>query len=119
MTRLMLSSLAYALLVSLGSFAQQTSAPPDAHQGMDARGAMVMGFDQEKTQHHFLLYPDGGAIEISVKDAADVVNRDAIRAHLPHLSTMFTAGEFDAPMLVHDAKNVPGTAVMGARKSAI
>src|SRR5690349_13469364 len=30
------------------------------------RGAAAMGFDQETTAHHFLLLPDGGAIEVSV-----------------------------------------------------
>ena len=32
---------------------------------------------------------------------------------------MFTDGNFEAPMLVHDSKNVPGSKVMAARKSAI
>ena len=50
-----------------------------------------MGFDQHKTAHHFYLFEDGGAIEIAVKDAADTVNRDAIRAHLPHIAMRFGA----------------------------
>ncbi len=77
---------------------------------MNHRGAQVMGFDQDKTAHHFLLYEDGGAIDVSVKDKGDSKNRDAIRAHLLHIAQMFGQGTFDAPMLVHDTKNVPGTA---------
>ena len=30
-----------------------------------------MGFDQQRTAHHFLLFKDGGAIDVSVKDAGD------------------------------------------------
>ena len=81
--------------------------------------AMVMGFDQKRTAHHFLLFSDGGAIDVSVNDPDDTKNRDAIRSHLPHIAMMFGAGNFDAPMLVHDSANVPGTKVMTERKAAI
>ena len=77
-----------------------------------------MGFDQDKTTHHFLLFDDGGAIDVSVKDESDTTNRDAIRAHLPHIAMMFGAGNFDAPMLVHDTA-VPGTAEMSKLKDRI
>ena len=83
------------------------------------QGAMVMGFDQDKTTHHFLIYEDGGAIDISVNDAADAKNRDAIRSHLPHVAMLFGAGNFDVPMFVHDSKTVPGTNVLAARKSSL
>jgi hypothetical protein len=91
----------------------------DPHQAMNDRGAMAMGFDQDKTTHHFYLYEDGGAIAIVANDPADTKNRDAIRSHLPHISIMFGDGNFDVPMLVHDSANVPGTKVMAARKGAI
>jgi hypothetical protein len=91
----------------------------DPHQTMNDRGAMVMGFDQDKTAHHFYLYEDGGAIDTAVKDATDTKDRDAIRAHLPHIATMFGMGDFDAPMLVHDSKDVPGTAVLTKQKDKI
>ena len=100
---------------------QATQPPPtaqDPHAQMHARGGKVMGFDQDKTAHHFFLYADGGAIDVSVKDAADTVNRDAIRAHLPHIERLFSEGSFDAPMAVH-ATTVPGTAVMAARKGRL
>jgi hypothetical protein len=78
----------------------------------------AMGFDQDKTTHHFLLYTDGGAIDVSVKDPADTKNRDAIRSHLPHIAMMFAEGNFDAPMLVHQQK-VPGTEAMAKTKASI
>ena len=82
------------------------------------RGAAVMGFDQHTTAHHFSLYSDGGSIAVSVKDtkeAKDTKERDAIRAHLSHIAMKFGSGDFDAPMLVHDTKDVPGIAVLGER----
>ena len=57
---------------------------------------------------YFLLFNDGGAIDVGVKDATDTKNRDAIRSHLPHIAMMFGNGNFDAPMLVHDSASVPG-----------
>jgi hypothetical protein len=86
---------------------------------MNERGAAVMGFDQEKTVHHFYLHADGGAIDVAAKDASDAKNREAIRAHLPHIATMFGLGNFDAPMLVHGSAAVPGTAVLKARKDSV
>jgi hypothetical protein len=91
----------------------------DPHQDMNDRGAMVMGFDQAKTAHHFYLYNDGGAIQIAVKDVADTKDREAIRSHLPHIAMMFGMGDFDAPMLVHDTKDVPGISVLADRKDKI
>jgi hypothetical protein len=85
----------------------------------DQHGAMVMGFDQDKTAHHFLLYDDGGTIAVRVKDPADTQNRDAIRSHLPHIAMMFGDGNFDAPMLVHNSTSVPGTKTMASSKDRI
>jgi hypothetical protein len=113
--------------------AQQPS-PVDHDKGVKDRGDVVMGFSHEKTAHHFLLYADGGAIEIEVKgqnpepaerraplaspDASgqgispnDTAIRDQIRMHLTHFSRLFAEGNFIGPMLIH-AENVPGTAVM-------
>jgi hypothetical protein len=89
----------------------------DHHRAMNERGAMVMGFDQEKTIHHFHLYRDGGAIDIAVKEASDAKNRDAIRAHLPHIASMFAAGNFGAPMIVHHTAAVPGTGILKERSA--
>jgi hypothetical protein len=95
------------------------SAAQNPHPGMDQRGAAVMGFDQARTRHHFYLYDDGGAIDVAVKDQTDTVNRDAIRSHLPHIAMLFGQGDFAAPMLVHDSRNVPGVAEMARLKEKI
>ena len=118
--------LAFVTLVLLGSAAvaaQQTQTPPkpapvDPHAQMNMRGAEVMGFDQDKTTHHFYLYADGGAIDVSVKDTADTKNLDAIRSHLPHIAMMFGMGDFSAPMMVHST-NVPGTKELAANKDKV
>jgi len=111
------------VLCLVSSLSMSIPVSPAARQGHhganDQRGAMAMGFDQALTTHHFLLFTDGGAIDVSVNDVSDTKNRDAIRSHLPHIAMMFGEGNFDAPMLVHDAKNVPGTKAMTARKSEI
>ena len=113
MTRWLLAPLFFTLSAS-----QQTTPAQDPHAQMNQRGAHVMGFDQQATAHHFLLFEDGGAIDISVKNPNDAANRDAIRAHLPHIAQMFQAGDFEAPMLVH-ARAVPGTAVLTQLKSEV
>ena len=87
-------------------------------QGHD-RAAMGMGFDQHTTAHHFNLFADGGSIAVGVKDEKDAKEREAIRSHLRHIATKFGDGDFEAPMLVHDTKNVPGIAVLAERKTAI
>jgi len=102
--------LAVLVLTSVPVAAQQQ------HGSSHDRGASVMGFEQSRTTHHFSLYRDGGAIEVTVKDPADTTNRDAIRSHLPHIAMMFGQGSFDAPMLVHESTTVPGTKAMATLK---
>jgi len=96
----------------------KTSQEDQHHQGVVERGDQVMGFSHEKTAHHFRLYADGGAIEAEANDAQDTASRDAIRAHLGHIATMFGAGEFSAPMLIHE-QNPPGTEEMKRLRDAI
>lgn len=88
------------------------------HHDVDKRGDQVMGFAHDKTTHHFRLFADGGAIEVTANTASDTASRDQIRMHLGHIAKKFAAGDFAAPMLIHNTK-VPGTAVMTAKKAAI
>lgn len=85
---------------------------------MNQRGDRVMGFDHNKTTHHFRLFPDGGAIEVAANTAEDTASRDEIRMHLGHIAKMFSAGNFNAPMLIHD-QTPPGVPVMQKLKSEI
>ena len=107
---LAIAMLLAASLHGQGAGAAQSSPPPHDHQ-LTARGDHAMGFDQTKTTHHFVLYDNGGSIEVTAKDAKDKASITAIRAHLPHVMKMFAAGDFSTPMYVH-AQDVPGTAGM-------
>jgi hypothetical protein len=78
----------------------------------------VMGFSHEKTAHHFLLYPNGGEINVSVNDPSDKASIEQIRMHLGHIAKMFAAGNFKAPMLIHDT-NPPGVPAMIRLKESI
>jgi len=124
--RVISAALAVATAVSAGPMlsAQQATvqakpAPQaDPHAQMHERGNHAMGFDQDKTTHRFILYEDGGAIEVRVNNAGDTTNRDAIRSHLPHISKMFGSGDFSTPLVVHDT-NVPGTKELAALKDRL
>ena len=90
---------------------QKASGQEQHHQGVVERGDEVMGFSHEKTAHHFRLYADGGAIEADAQDTQDTASRDEIREHFAHIATLFAAGDFSAPMLIH-GPNPPGTEEM-------
>lgn len=95
---------------------QQTS---DQHAtGVDARGDRAMGFSHEKSAHHFYLLVDGGTIEVVANDPKDIATRDEIRVHLSHIAGMFTEGNFEVPMFIHDAMP-PGAPVMKSKRGAI
>src|SRR5262249_26879582 len=78
-------------------------AAPSQHQAdVEKHGDQAMGFPHDKTTHHFRLYPDGGAVEITANDAADSQNVQAIRSHLARIATLFSQGDFSIPMFIHD-----------------
>ena len=83
-------------------------------RGADRRG---MGVDQSTSAHQFDALPDGGRIELQrvVDDTAGVA---AIRRHLREIAAAFAAGDFHTPAFVH-MQQVPGTAVMAAKRGAI
>ena len=75
------------------------------------RGAAAMGFDQDRTAHHFLLAPDGGTIDVAVKEPSDEMNRKEIRAHLKEIARDFTRGDFAKPFATH-GETPPGVEAM-------
>ena len=85
---------------------------------MNERGDHVMGFDHTKTTHHFRLLADGGSIEVAANSPQDTESREQIRMHLGHIAKMFAAGNFKAPMLIHD-QVPPGVPTMQRLKSYI
>ena len=99
--------------------AQHMKAAEDAHAAeVKNRGAEGMGFNQDRTQHHFRLLPDGGAIEVSVNDLDDADSREHVQHHLSAIATAFAAGDFQLPMFIH-SQTPPGVRVMRRLKARI
>lgn len=123
-TAVVAAALLTAVYARGGYFARDGQSPAQGHghdshaEGVDKRGDHVMGFDHEKTKHHFLLRTDGGVIEVTANAADDKESRDQIRKHLGHIAQMFSEGNFKAPMLIHD-RTPPGVPVMERLKAEI
>jgi hypothetical protein len=102
------------------SLAQQTSQSGQSNrqEGVVQRGDHVMGFSHDATTHHFHLLKDGGEIIVTANQSNDETTIGEIRMHLSHVATMFSDGNFNAPMLIHDT-NPPGAATMARLKGQI
>jgi hypothetical protein len=85
---------------------------------MEHRGNQGMGFDQQKTTHHFRLRKDGGAIQVTAKSADDKTSKEEIQMHLRHIARAFQSGDFNIPMFVHD-QTPPGVVTMTRFKEQI
>lgn len=89
------------------------------HQAdVERHGDEAMGFPHDKTTHHFLLYADGGAIEVTANERNDLSNIQAIQSHLKHIAAMFSGGNFSIPMFVH-SQVPPGVPVMKDKQNQI
>src|SRR6267143_1045884 len=109
------------LTVFPASMASQQAQQPQSTkrtEGVVKRGEHVMGFSHGTTIHHFRLFKDGGEITVAANDAKDKSSIDQIRSHLGHIAKMFSAGDFNAPMIIHDT-NPPGVATMARLKEQI
>jgi hypothetical protein len=89
------------------------------HQAdVEKHGDEAMGFPHDKTTHHFRLYSDGGAIEVTVNDSKDYQTMQAIRSHLTRIVTMFANGDFSTPMFVH-SRIPPGVTEIKDKRAVI
>jgi hypothetical protein len=68
---------------------------------LKARGAVAMGFDQDAAEHHFLLFEDGGAIDVQAVRNDDTATRDLVRTHLQEVAREFASGNFEKPFATH------------------
>jgi hypothetical protein len=84
---------------------------------VQARGHAAMGVDQYTSSHRFESLPDGGRISLR-RDPRDSAGVAQIRSHMRGIAAAFARGDFALPGFVHDV-DVPGTAVMAARRSRI
>ena len=87
-------------------------------EALKKRGAAAMGFDQDATTHHFRIAPNGGSIEVTVRDGTDQQALAAVRSHLRAIAKQFAAGEFDKPFETH-GEVPPGVAQMQKSKDQI
>ncbi len=105
----MKKTLAAILLLASFAFAQHDMSKHDAD--VKKHGAEAMGFDQDKTTHHFRLTNDGGYVMVEVKDAKDTATLKQVRDHLATQARKFTFGDFSAPEKTH-GQVPPGVAEM-------
>jgi hypothetical protein len=106
------------MLIATIAAAQHQTATHQPDQELTHRGNQGMGFDQDKTTHHFILRKDGGAIQVTANSSQDKPSIDEIRMHLRHIEHSFRAGDFNIPMFVHD-QTPPGVPVMTRLKDKL
>ena len=82
------------------------------------RGKVAMGVDQYTSAHVFEDLPDGGRVVLDRAAGGDTTGVGTIRAHMRDIAARFARGDFSIPGFVH-AGEVPGTAVMTAKRDAI
>ena len=129
--KILASALAMVLVsgAAAPSFAQHPAMPPgmthEAHlaqmekdRELKERGKAAMGFDQDRTTHHFRLSETGGGIEVVTNDPADVEGRDQIRIHLRGIAADFANGNFAKPFMTH-GEMPPGVKTMQARRNTL
>jgi hypothetical protein len=100
-----------------GSHAHGAAPADSGFAALQQRGKAAMGVDQYTSTHCFDALADGGRIELR-RDSDDPAGVATIRAHLRSIADAFGAGDFSTPAAVH-MREVPGAAVMAARRGAI
>jgi SAM-dependent methyltransferase len=68
---------------------------------MKQHGNAAMGFDQDRTTHHFLMTSNGGSIAVDANDPADEASVAQIRNHLQEIAIAFKLGDFGKPHETH------------------
>lgn len=123
------SFLVVALSVASAASAQHTAMPAgmthEQHMAqmqkdaeMKRHGDAAMGFDQERTTHHFRMSTDGGAIEVAAREAGDHQTIAQVRAHLQEIAVAFKQGDFGKPQATH-SEVPPGVPALQRLKDAI
>ncbi len=97
--------------------AHMAAATTAGERQAETRADAAMGFSQQATVHHFRLSADGGAIEVTAREAGDAGTIAAVRHHLQQIALAFDAGDFSIPAVVH-AQEPPGVAAMQAAIAA-
>ena len=100
--------------------AQTSQAAQHDHHMAEVKkhGAEAMGFDQDRTAHHFHLSSEGGVIQVSANDPKDSRSIALVQHHLELQTENFAKGDFAAPEHTHD-QMPPGVNDMQKLKSEI
>lgn len=77
------------------------------------RGADVMPFSLEATQHVFTKAADGGTQRVVARRAGDAAQVRLVRQHLRDIESQFRRGDFSGPAHIHGA-DMPGLARLQA-----
>jgi len=115
--RVLLSAVLWLAVLGCGDGRSAAVARDPAFAGVQARGEVAMGVNQYTSRHVFEALPDGGRIELQ-RDRDDSAGTARIRRHMHEIEAQFAAGDFRLPGYVH-AREVPGAAVMAAKRSVI
>jgi hypothetical protein len=100
--RLELTVLVVALAFAAGAIAQTEMASVQAPRAEAlSRNSQLLGFDLNKTNQHFYLYKNGGAIDISAKNIDDVGSIAAVRRYLEKQEKDFAKGDIELQKLVY------------------
>ncbi len=96
-----------------------TGSTTDSHfDAVNQHGDAVMGFDHQKTTHHFSLSKDGGEIRVEANSADDSASVTLIRDHLKAVAETFAKGDFSMPVQIH-GQLPTGAATMKRLRSSI
>jgi hypothetical protein len=93
------------------------SSSMDHNTWIEANGAQVMPFDQNKTTHIFQKTGDGG-VESVVANASDQQQIALIRSHLQEEAAKFTTGNYEDPARIHGT-DMPGLKELEAGYSRV
>ena len=102
MLRLELTVLVVALALCAGATAQTEMASVQAPRAEAlSRNSQLLGFDLTKTNQHFYLYKNGGAIDLSAKSIDDVGSIAAVCRYLEKQEKAFAAGDIELQKQVY------------------
>lgn len=96
-----------AVLITAALIAGGNDAEQSRQDEVADRGASVMPFDLDLTEHIFTDPPDGGEQTVTALDAADATQIQLIREHLQEEAAKFRRGDFEDPAAIH-GEGMPG-----------
>jgi hypothetical protein len=110
--RLAAAGVAAVVVLLVGGCSDGGSSERTSRQAeVEARGAKVMPFDQERTTHVFRSTATGGTQTVVAKRRDDARQITLVRRHLRKEARRFSEGDFADPMAIH-GMTMPGIAAL-------